>query len=329
MRLLILTFGDQNCASTLFRWIKYIPDFEAAGWVVEWAKAKDFKDYERLIQFDVVVIQKTLLRASQFKQIRKRAKRLIYDVDDRIWLNPHRKHSWWTQWRVNQRIKTIVKGADLVLAANQVLMKDMSDFGAKNVKWLPMALDEKDWKTEAIKKREGTVVIGWAGAPVNLKYLNQIEKALCTVKENYNEVAFKIYSGQRPKFIHFKDYEYIEYQPGTESSVVKTFDIGLLPLPDDDFANGKSPIKAIQYLACGAMVVASDTRSARGVLGKVSGVNYLKTWEEWNEALLKVVEGFLNQEDETVARQKRIQFYAEHYAQYKIKTNLLKVITEL
>lgn len=49
------------------------------------------------------------------------------------------------------------------------------------------------------------------------------------------------------------------------------FDIGICPLADNEFARAKSPVKAIEYMARGAVVVASDVEPYRRLI--THGVN--------------------------------------------------------
>jgi glycosyltransferase involved in cell wall biosynthesis len=70
---------------------------------------------------------------------------------------------------------------------------------------------------------------------------------------------------------------------------VAGFDIGLLPLPDDPFVRGKSPIKGLQYCASGLAVVADPVGATRELL--VDGVNSLLVDgdQTWVTALFRLI----------------------------------------
>ena len=53
------------------------------------------------------------------------------------------------------------------------------------------------------------------------------------------------------------DVENIKWEESKEPSIIRDFDIGIMPLTDDSFSRGKSGLKIIQYFAAGVPVVAS------------------------------------------------------------------------
>ena len=96
-------------------------------------------------------------------------------------------------------------------------------------------------------------------------------------------LRFAIYSGARPAWkIPF---EYVPYSPGTDVAFVRNLDIGLLPMHDDEFARGKSPIKALQYQACGIPVVGNLVGAANELVDTANGIP-VKGANAWTTALV-------------------------------------------
>ena len=98
-------------------------------------------------------------------------------------------------------------------------------------------------------------------------------------------ITIHIHTGHNPRFENL-EYEYIPFIPSKGHDFVRSFDIGLLPLPQNDpFTDGKSPIKGIQYIASGAVVVATKATTAVNLLGgqnnEAEFVKYAKTVNEW------------------------------------------------
>ena len=278
MKVFALTFGDENCPSTKYRLIQYKEHLHKDGIKLEHEIAKPFKDFEKLAGYDLIILQKSILSASKIRKIAKYAKRLIYDADDRIWLSPSRKHSLFTQIRINHRMRSICKHAEICMVANEVIAKDIAQYGGKPAV-IPMALDGHIWFPK--EKANDETVIGWTGAPANLPFLEKILKPLRDVLNRNSHARLVIHCGKDPCFENL-DYEYIPFIPGKEQDVVRSFDIGLLPLPEEDpFTDGKSPIKGIQYLASGLAIVSSKTHSAKNIFKNLDSVQYEENTQNW------------------------------------------------
>jgi glycosyltransferase involved in cell wall biosynthesis len=286
MRLIALTFGGPETASTHYRWLQYTDHFREAGVEFHHEPVSQFKDPKALASYDVVVLQKTLISGSRLRSIRRYARRLIYDVDDLIWLSPTRRHSLLTRWRIEWRLRRIVRSADLCIAANQVIADDLVQRGGKT-HILPMALDGRQWK-DAVKPAH-PLTIGWSGAPKNLHFLRAILNPLQRLQSAHPDVRWVIHCGEDPRFEGFR-YEHIPFVPGKEPAAVQQFHIGLLPLEDAAFARGKSPIKTLQYFASRVAVVGSGVGAALEMLKDgVTGltVEETKEWEPVLDRLLR------------------------------------------
>lgn len=278
MKILVLTFGDENTPSTRFRVVQYRELLTGSDISCTLVPARAFRDFASLGDYHTVLVQKTLLDSGTVRKLRQGARRLVYDADDRIWLAPGKTHSIFTRFRNNWRLKTIARSADLCIAANQVIADDLQRAGGVTTV-IPMALDGNIWHPR-LDRKETPLTIGWSGAPRNLVFLRAILPQLREVQVQFPNVRWVFHSGENPHFSDFS-YEYVPFIPGNEPATVAGFHIGLLPLPEDPFVRGKSPIKGLQYCACGVAVVADPVGATRELLA--DGVNSLwvngeQTW---------------------------------------------------
>ena len=295
--LLVLIFGKE-APSTRFRWLDFRPLFESEGWKIVFKTLSEMKDFSSLEEFDIVVLQKTMVSGAVLHHIRRYAKRLIYDADDRIWMRPGRPYRGLTRWKIGHRMRAICDQVDLCLAANSHIAEDLSKFGAKQF-IIPMALDPKLWIYQA--PREKMPVIGWTGGPKNLLFLEVILPVLHAVLRQH-DCLLRIHCGEDPGFSKIA-YEYVPFEAGEESNVVRDFDIGLCPLPDDSFSCGKSPIKVLQYLASGAAVVASPHGAVQDFLAAEQTGLWAENAEAWQTQLCRLITGVTLRND--LARQGR------------------------
>ena len=289
MKVFVLTFGDPQTPSSLFRIHQYADAFTAAGVTLEHAVAKGFEDFERLADYDVVLLELTLLAPAKIRNIRKHARVLLYDACDRIWLRPGKPHSWLTRIKQQRRLMASVNAADLCLAANGVIAQDLRDAGAKRIELLPMSVDTAVWNAEGRAPADETVTIGWSGSPGNLAFLEPLVPALTLLEREYPQVRIAIHCGKKPGFESL-NFRHHPFEPGREQEAVRTFDIGLLPLPDDPFVHGKSPIKALQYFACGAAVVGQGVGATAELLEHDVIALTVTDERSWEDNLRRLVE---------------------------------------
>jgi glycosyltransferase involved in cell wall biosynthesis len=287
MKVLALTFGDENAASSHFRIHQYLEPLAEAGIELETERADRFQRWDLLSSFDVVIIQKKLLSNRRVRLIRRGARALIYDTDDAIWEAHDRPHHWLTRWRVRWRLRHVARAADCCTAANEVLARVLGR-QARRVEIIPMSLDESEWRSKA-REKAGPVRIGWSGGPVNLCYLKAIESSLAEVQRAKPEVEIAIFCGQAPDLGSDLHITHIPFQKGIEPGVLQSFDIGLLPLPMNAFAQGKSPIKGLQYLACGVATVASPVGATRELFREGETALFADRPPDWTAALLRLV----------------------------------------
>ena len=322
MKVFALTFGDENCPSTKYRLIQHKDHLLNDGIELDHEIAKSFKDFKKLSGYDLVILQKTILSSSKIRRIAKYAKRLIYDADDRIWLRPLRKHNFFTQIRINHRMRTICRYAETCMVANEVIAKDIISYGGKP-SVVPMALDGKIWFPKDEQREK--IVIGWTGAPENLPFLEKIKQPLRDVLVTNPHVELVIHCGKDPCFKNL-NYQYIPFIPGREQDVVRSFDIGLLPLPaEDPFTDGKSPIKGIQYLASGLAIISAKTHSSKNIFKNLDSVQYAECEKNWFE----IISSTITQKKKMIKYgQESRQFFKENYELLSTNKTLRHCITK-
>lgn len=286
MHVFVLTIGNSYAGSTKYRIKQYEPFLKEQGVTVDCIDLKNFhlSNLHRIANADLVINQKCLIPIQIAKKIRAASRRLLFDFDDAIYTRPGKPYSWLTKWRVKRRLNFWLRHSDGIMTANHYLGQYAKAI-ARQVDILPMALDLSLWKPIE-KKTSEKIFLGWAGAPVNLVHLERIEPVLTSLLKAYPQVVLKVYSGQRPRLSC--DYEFVPFKEGTEQAFVQQLDIGLLPLPEEEFSKGKSPIKALQYLACEVPVIGNVYGATSEILNASNSLS-VTTPEEWKNALQQCI----------------------------------------
>jgi glycosyltransferase involved in cell wall biosynthesis len=288
MEIFALTNGDVSCASTLYRLLQFRPLMERDGITFDYATAHDFTAFERLRRADVVVIQKHLLPPERIAPIRRHSQRLVYDIDDTIWHSPGTQpHGWMMRQRKLQELRALARSADLCIAANHVIARDLNEAGARRIRVLPMALDPSEWHRH--EHPDEGLVVGWTGSPGNLRYLRAILPDLLEAQTRWPDLVFRVHSGGYPDLPGLR-FDYLPFVQAGEPRAVSQFDIGLLPLPEEPFARGKSPIKTLQYFACGVAVTGIPVGATGEIMVDEVNSLYIDAGRDWLTALQMLVE---------------------------------------
>ena len=285
-QVLVLGFGDsQRSASTIYRIVQYESIFNAHGARLSYLSKLDFnwRWLAAVRKADVVINQKCIFGVGVQIPVRALAKRLVFDIDDSMWARPVKPYHPLKRWQIEARLARWVKSSDVVTVANSYIGDQLGRRGGE-YDIVPMSLDLETWRPCQSPQRpdSGTVRMGWAGSPVGFAYLESIAPALKEALARNPMLRLAIYSGKRPNLD--LPFEYVEFKRGTEHEFVQGLDIGLLPLGDDESARGKSPMKAIQYLACGVPVVGAAPGATRDILNAGNSV-IVSSEQEWIHAL--------------------------------------------
>jgi glycosyltransferase involved in cell wall biosynthesis len=180
------------------------------------------------------------------------------------------------------KIDTVMRRATLVIAGNEYLAKRARMAGAMRVEQLPSVIDLARYPIGSSIENP-VFTIGWIGTPVTAKYLYHIHSALAKVCQNNKARVVLVGSG--PISLNGVPTEIRPWSEETEVGNIRSFDVGIMPLPDFPWERGKCGYKLIQYMACSKPVVASPVGVNMQIVE--SGINgfLASTKEEWVQAL--------------------------------------------
>jgi glycosyltransferase involved in cell wall biosynthesis len=316
MRLLMLPRYDAVGASSRLRMLQYVPALEARGIEVDVKPLLDGSYVPDLYAGRVSVSKVArsyvrrawqLLHAKRYDAIwlekeawpwlpavfenawLPRTTRLVADYDDAVFHRYDQHPSALVQRVLGRKIDAVMRRADLVTAGNGYLAERANAAGARHVEWLPTVIDLNRYpppREQTLPDSE-PITVGWIGSPATAGYLRLLAPALETLAARQRIRCVAI--GARPDQLEGTLFQACEWNENSEVAQLGLFDIGVMPLPDEPWEQGKCGYKLIQYMACGLPVVASPVGVNRDIV--VPGDNgYLATTtEEWIEALERLV----------------------------------------
>jgi glycosyltransferase involved in cell wall biosynthesis len=187
-------------------------------------------------------------------------KKIIYDFDDAIWLTNTSQENWLaSKLKWHRKVKAICQWSYKVSCGNEYLCHFAGQF-TSNVFLNPTTIDTNNLHTplRKIKNQNSAIItIGWTGTHSTLKYLNWLEPIINSLEKKFpNCLRFLVIADKVPS-LKIKCFEFMPWSKDTEIDDLLLFDIGVMPLTNDEWAKGKCGFKALQYMALGIPVVAS------------------------------------------------------------------------
>jgi glycosyltransferase involved in cell wall biosynthesis len=235
----------------------------------------------------------------------------IYDFDDAYYLRYRVGNLAWLNPILGRKFDHALRCADAITAGSEHLAIWARLFN-KNVTVLPSVVDTARFAPDPSLKNP-TFTIGWLGSPSTAKYLQYLTVPLETLGQD-RRVRLLVIGGKAPPI---KGVEILEFpwSESTEVQHINSFDVGIMPLPDDEWARGKCAFKLVQYMACGVPVVASRVGSNIDLVTKDCGF-LVSTPDGWVDAIRQLCDQPLMRQRMGESSRKRV------IASYSLGSNL-------
>jgi glycosyltransferase involved in cell wall biosynthesis len=281
---------------------------EEDSWRVFYEKEKQFKKFSILLkgflkrtlslaqvwQFDYVFIHRevTPLGPPIFEWLIAKVlrKKIVYDFDDAIWTTDRQHENLLlhvAKWR--SKVKSICRWAHIVSCGNDYLCAFAKQYNAK-VLLNPTTIDTNDHHTPRLHTKDAnpTLVIGWTGSRSTLKYLHEIESVIQNIMEKNPHVVFRVIADEPPQ-LHIKSIQFKRWSKKTEIADLAEFDIGIMPLQNNEWSKGKCGFKALQYMALEIPTIASPVGVNETIIQHGKNGLLASSQTEWVQCLSRLI----------------------------------------
>jgi glycosyltransferase involved in cell wall biosynthesis len=225
--------------------------------------------------------------------VRRLARRLVYDIEDNVVVG-HSLPRGYNPNAIVARLKGpgkanfLIRHADHVIASSPFL-RDLclQQHGARASTYISSSVDTERFVPRAGGAGGPRVTVGWTGTFSSRVYLDLLREVFQRLAQR---VEFRLrVIGNFDYELPGVDLEVIRWSREREVEDMQGIDIGVYPLPRDEWVMGKSGLKAIQYMAFGLPTVASDAGMTPMIIQH--GVNGLlvRTDDEWVDALEQLI----------------------------------------
>ncbi|MBT2558547.1 glycosyltransferase [Hymenobacter sp. ISL-91] len=215
-------------------------------------------------------------------------KKIIYDFDDAIWIpNTSAANKIVAGVKWHHKVDSICRWAYKVSCGNAYLRDYARQFNPRAV-INPTTIDTVHLHNQVRDQAApGRLIIGWTGTHSTLKYIAQVVPVLAKLEQEF-DFEFRVISNQPPE-LPLRSLVYQPWRKETEIADLLAFHVGLMPLEDDKWAQGKCAFKALQYMSLGEPALVSPVGMNTEVVTDGLNGNICTTPAEWEAALRRLL----------------------------------------
>ena len=183
--------------------------------------------------------------------------------------------------------KRLVVGSDYL---KQKVLSENKTIDDKAVLVIPTCVDYNEYPAKVYDTMSTEVVLGWIGGNHNLHYLDMLIEPLNSLAVDYKfklvVVAGRDYEHPKAKF----QIEYRQWSLESEKDLIRSFDVGLMPIEDNAVGRGKCGFKLLQYMGLGVVSIATDVTINGDIIeDEKNGFLVKSDNSNWYEVLKKVL----------------------------------------
>lgn len=248
-------------------------------------------------------------------------KKIIYDFDDAIWLpDPNENNALIRMIKWKSKVRKICEWSWKVSAGNEYLANYARQY-CDQVEVIPTVVDTNYHRPTSEKHHK--ITIGWTGSHSTLQYLTPLVPTMDELCKKHN-IKFIVIANKNPS-LPITGFEFVPWNQSTEVSDLHKFDIGIMPLTDDIWSQGKCGFKAIQYGASGIPALVSPVGVNTEVVKDGLTGFLCTTIEDWKYHLQELILDESKRQKMGQAGRKHIE---AHYSVHAIREKFLQLFED-
>ena len=237
---------------------------------------------------DVIVVQKgfTLINWKKWlPEFQNLNIPIFYDIDDAVFLSPPAKAPKLLRNKEDENFYyRIISQSKGILAGNKKLVEYVSELNS-NVLLQPTSINTDKYQPKSDYRKKEKIIIGWIGTPGTRLYLNLLDQVFTKLDSfpiEFHVISDKLDGINRENIPNIK---LIEWSPETELNALQNLDIGIMPIPDNEWTRYKCSFKLIQYMGMGIPAIGSAVGNNLEVIESGKNGFLAKSEDEWVEYL--------------------------------------------
>jgi glycosyltransferase involved in cell wall biosynthesis len=231
-----------------------------------------------------VILQRRLLPGWQLAVLRRAASRLVFDLDDAVFLRDSFAPKGLHDPVRLRRFAATVGACDAVAAGNSFLYAQAARWARGGVHVVPTCVDCAAYPLAAHDRPAGRAQLVWLGSSSTLQGLEAVTPLFEEVGRRHSGLDFKMVCDRFLQWRHLPVVP-VPWSEGCEPAALASADVGVSWMPDDLWSRGKCALKVLQYMAAGLPMVANPVGVHREMVRHGETGFLAQTPGQWVEAL--------------------------------------------
>ena len=242
--------------------------------------------------YDLIVIYREVLPTKSIyfeKYIHKNNVPIVYDFDDAIWVKDvsevNKKISF---LKDEKKIEKILPLCKHITCGNEYL----ANFARKinpNVTIIPSTVDTDLYKPIVTYSKSDIVKIGWVGSHTTVKHFEMITDVYLELKKKFkNKIEFVLIGDEQYQNEQL-GIKGVKWENKKEVELFNSFDIGIMPIPNNEWSKGKCGMKGLLYMSVGVPTVMSAVGMNKKIIQNGKNGFLANNSTEWLEILSNLI----------------------------------------
>lgn len=250
-------------------------------------------------------------------------RRVIYDFDDAIYLkNISQVNRMVAFLKCPANTRIFIRLSQRVIAGNNHLAWYARRYNSRVIT-IPTPIDTIHFAPVQNGERE-KICIGWSGSWTTLPHFYLVKEELKELTICYPFIQVKVF-GSHAAHIPGVSLEALDWDLESELEQLRRFDIGIMPLPDDEWSRGKCGFKLLMYMALGIPSVSSPIGVNAEIIRDGENGFLASSGEEWIKKLSLLISDPLLRQRIATAGRKTVE---EKYSVAKWGQEFVKALQE-
>jgi len=212
---------------------------------------------------------------------------MVYDIDDLIYLKkPGSRDPLPTLWDRRRKVEFIMRASRHVIVCTPHLEKVARSVNG-NVTRISSTIETAKY-TCRTRHAVPRVTLGWSGSFSTSPYLHLLDHVLSVLQRRYG-VKIRVI-GDEKFAVPGIEIEALPWRLETEVEDLLKIDVGLYPLPHEEWVLGKSGLKALQYMGLGIPAVMTPIGANLEIVSHGENGVFADAEEEWISVVSALIE---------------------------------------